>query len=576
MATIPHETQAKVNISANESVDSATINRPTTRLLANDLTLRDYVCNIESTTFTNGLTGSISLVSGGVVGISQDFLTNIDITDILSGLALDDLADVTLNSPASGEALVYDGTKWINDVPDISFIVSGSFIEELEHITGIEASGGGILSGAPTITTTSHTNFDFSWDVSAIGGNIDIETEKIAGFWIYAQNWGRINTDEGDQVSGGGAKWETQVRFPDGVYRAINGYRALNSDDDGGCQTTQFVPFDFEAGGTLDVRLSLRNTDLTRQDDLGRKLNYFEIVALTQRSEAKDLTPDVLIEHIKGSVSNGDPIATVSGQIDDTTLIESPYYVWSSLNPTTTYTDWQDIFPIRAPNNASKTEIEFTGFLAPSGETSLDIGAEGSSTGIARGNISIDWFKKTVNGTMMYYNGGFFTAQGGAVLSGNLSQDPLVFVDDGFGGLDIQSQIKVTFKRIKALPIVVSKVNGTITSNVAYVIRHYNTIGDDERGKLETFIGTTGGNTIAHGMSKTPDMFMCHIQGADSKNFFRFSFTETPNGTDGGLKYTFNVSPAAITADATNITITGGNYPAGLRTFTGLVLPDDC
>lgn len=578
MADIPHENQSQVNISANESVDSATINRSSTRLLANDLTLKEYLCNVADTMFTDGLTGSISLTSGGVVGISPDFLSQIDITDILSGFALDDLSDVCITNPSSGEAVVFDQVldKWVNDVPDNQFIVSGSFIEELEHITGFQISGG-ILSGAANTSVSSHTNFDFEFPVSGlVSGSIPIETEKIAGFFIYCQNWGRINADEGDQISGGGAKWETQAEFPDGVYRAIHGYRALNSDDDGGCQATVFVPFQGDVQDTLKLRLSLRDEDLTRFDDLSRPLNYFEVVTLTQRSEAKDLTPDVLYEHIKGSVNNADPIATVSGQIDESTIIENPYYVWTSKTPGTTYTDWSDVFPIVCPNNASKTEIQFEGFLAPSGITSLDVGAEGSTTGFARGTVSIDWFKKTVQGTMMYYSGGFFTSQGGAILSGNLSQNSLEFVDDGFGGLDIQSQIKVTFKRIKALPIVVSQATGAITSNVAYTIRHFNTIGDDERGKLESFVGTTNGNTIAHGMSGTPDIMFCRINGQNSLNFFRFTYTETPNGTDGGLKYTFNVSPAKISADDTNIYITGGNYPAGERRFSALILPDDC
>lgn len=572
MADLPNETQAKVNVSANESVDSATINRSSTRLLANDLKLKEYVCNIESTVFENGLSGSISLVSGGKVGIRQDFLQNIDIGDILSGLSLDDLFDVSLNNPASGESLVFNvpSQKWVNDVPDVAFIVSGSFIEQFQHITGF-GHNATALTGAPSASFTTHTNLDFTYDLSGFtdnNSNIPIEKSKITGFWIYSQNWGRINDDEGDQVSGGGAKWETQVEFPDGVFRTLNGYRALNSDDDGGVQNTLFVPFDALNQTQLKVRLSLRNNDITRQDDLGRKLNYFELVALTQLSEAKDLTPDLTYQHIKGSVKNDDPTAIISGEISEGTLIEGSNFVWSSLTPGITNTDWTDIFPIICPNNASKTEIEFTGFLAPSGVSSTDVGAAGNSIGIAKGNITIDWFTNDVQGTMMYFNGGFFTSQGGAVLSGKLSQDPIVFVDDGFGGLDIQSQLKVTFKRIKSLPIVVSKTANVLTSNVAYVIRHYNTIGDDERGKLETFQGTDLGNTIAHGMSKTPDMFMCHIDGKDIHNFF--SFTETPNGDDGGLKYTFSVP--TIIADATDIIITG-TLPAGTRTYTGLVFP---
>ena len=84
MSTIPNEKQARINVSANESVDSATINRSSTRLLANDLQLRDYLCNVLSTTFTDGLSGSISLVSVGPIGIRSDFLTQIDLTQVLS------------------------------------------------------------------------------------------------------------------------------------------------------------------------------------------------------------------------------------------------------------------------------------------------------------------------------------------------------------------------------------------------------------------------------------------------------------------------------------------------------------
>ena len=59
METIPNETTAKVNVSANESIDSATINRSSTRLLNNDLQLLEYINNIESTVFTNGLSGHL-------------------------------------------------------------------------------------------------------------------------------------------------------------------------------------------------------------------------------------------------------------------------------------------------------------------------------------------------------------------------------------------------------------------------------------------------------------------------------------------------------------------------------------
>ena len=585
MSTIPNEKQARVNVSANESVDSATINRSSTRLLANDLKLRDYLCNVLSTNFTDGLSGSISLVSGGVVGIRPDFLTAIDLTQILSGFSLDDLADLEITSPSDGESLIFDANinKWVNDVPEFSFIVSGTFIEEIEYVTGFSHTNG--IDGSPSANITSHTNLDFSFPISGFsGGSAPIEDKNIAGFFIYAQNWGRINADEGDQTSGGGAKWETQVQYPDGNYYPINGYRALNSDDDGGVQTTILVPFDGNCQTELRVRLSLRNADITLQDDQQRRLNYFELVAISQVSAAKDLTPDVSFEHIKGSVQNEDITALADGDIVAGTLIEAPHLVWSSINPGTTLASWTNIFPIIAPSNASKTEIEFTGFLGAGGTTSLDIGSEGSSTGIARGTIVINWLTKVVEGTMMYFGGGLFDSQGGAILSGSVGGTPLQFVDDGFGGLDIKSQILVTHKRIKSLPIVVSVANNTLTSNVAYKIRHYNTIAGGGGGDLETFVGTTTGNTITHNLSKTPDIIMCLIDGQDINNFDSFHFTQKANGTDGGLKYTFAHYHPEITATSTQLTINlaqevdnGGThptrtFPAGTRTFTAIIL----
>lgn len=589
MSTIPNETQAKVNVSANESVDSATINRSSTRLLANDLKLRDYLCNVLSTQFTDGISGSISLVSGGVVGIRPDFLSQIDLTEILSGFSLDDLADVTLTSPSQGESLVFDETsdQWVNDVPEFSFVVSGSFIEEIEYITGFSHTNN--LAGFPTSDFATPQTLDFTFNISEFtGGSQPIEAENIAGFFIYCQNFGRVNLDEGDQNSNGGAKWETQAEYPDGTFHTVLGYRALNCDDDGGVQATMFVPFDGNCQTVLKIRLVLRNTTVAQVDDQGRTLNYFKIEAISQVSAAKDLTPDVTYEHIKGSVSSTDPTAIISGEIREGTLIDNNNLVWTSITPGTTAANWTNVFPIKAPNNCSKTEIDFNGFLSNSGNTSLDLCSEGGSTGIARGTIVIDWFKKTLQGTMMYFGGAILDAQGGAILSGSIGPNPVSFVDDGFGGLDIHSQILVTYKRIKSLPIVLATANGTITNNVAYTIRHYNTIGDDERGKLETFVGTTTGNIITHNMSKTPDIFMCHIDGKDISNFDSFHFTEKANGTDGGLKYTFAHYDSKLTATATEIEIgliketdNGGShptrdFPAGTRTFSAIIFPDDC
>ena len=93
--TIPNSERVKVNVAPNESVDSATINRPPNRLLDNDTTLLTFVQNIEDTVISTGLTGQIRGGAVSAIGIDPFFITNLVETVAVSG-TLRGLDDVQL------------------------------------------------------------------------------------------------------------------------------------------------------------------------------------------------------------------------------------------------------------------------------------------------------------------------------------------------------------------------------------------------------------------------------------------------------------------------------------------------
>jgi len=562
---LPNEQRVLVNVSPNETPDSATLNRGSNRLLENDLKLKELVCKIFGTTIYPGLSGAI----GEGLKIDNDYFQSLfndfAISAAISGLYLNNLLDVDTVNPTSGQQLIYDGTKWTNGVPDI-YAVSGAFLENTEYLGNLTNTS---LSIEPLLPSSLLSgSYLYEYPLSAFTSTDgQVLPDKINGVIIEAHNFGRVDIDR----SGiGGADWRTLVQYPDGNFYIINSHHAENIDDDGGSGGTTVIPVDPSVQTYIRVRCDMWNNDNTVTDSNGKPLNRFAIKSIGQRVEAIALTPELDITYVRGTVILNDPGVLLAGEIVSTTAATSPYKVWISTPTAQTFTGWSSVFPIAIPNRCSKTEIEFENYMALSGVlSSLDPGAEEGSLGLGRGSIFIDWLTKRVTGVCNYYAGPSLQYQGALVLNGGLNT-PLQFTGLGgeFSGLDIRCGIHTGFRQIKSLPCMVNLTTGQIANNVSYTIRNYNVIGVDSLPRIETFVAYSTSNTVAHNLSKRPDMFQVTMPNGLPVHYY---FRETPNGTDGGLKYRH----AYASATSTHITANPNtaSLPAGIRVFTGIVFP---
>lgn len=113
--------------------------------------------------------------------------------------AIDDLADVTITSAASGDFLKYNGTAWINDAIDLGTDTTGSYVSSLVAGTGITLANNSGEGATPTISigqavgTASSVTFG-SLIVPTIGqngNNIDINATNVyfnTGANLYDDN----------------------------------------------------------------------------------------------------------------------------------------------------------------------------------------------------------------------------------------------------------------------------------------------------------------------------------------------------------------------------------------------------
>ena len=97
---IPNSERVKVNVAPNESIDSATMNRPPNRLLDNDTQLLTYVQNIEDTTVGTGLTGQIRGGAVSAIGVDSDYILDLVESVTISG-SLRNLSDVNVSPEAA-------------------------------------------------------------------------------------------------------------------------------------------------------------------------------------------------------------------------------------------------------------------------------------------------------------------------------------------------------------------------------------------------------------------------------------------------------------------------------------------
>ncbi len=113
----------------------------------------------------------------------------------ITGESINDLADVTISAPSSGQVLKWNGSAWVNDTDSTG---GGGGISWSE-VTGTSQTAaintGYILNNAGLVTLTLPTT-------AAVGSVVEVRG-KGAGLWRVAQNaseiihFGRLNTTTG-------------------------------------------------------------------------------------------------------------------------------------------------------------------------------------------------------------------------------------------------------------------------------------------------------------------------------------------------------------------------------------------
>lgn len=117
--------------------------------------------------------------------VKNGILKAVDVGDLPSGAsALNDLTDVTLTSPSSGQVLKYNGANWVNDT----------------DATG----GGGSATADSAATAFGNEDFDKIFNGDFGDANLDSVTQKSAGsdFVVKARGAGDIKLQDSTDVSG--------------------------------------------------------------------------------------------------------------------------------------------------------------------------------------------------------------------------------------------------------------------------------------------------------------------------------------------------------------------------------------
>jgi len=243
-----------------------------------------------------------------------------------------------------------------------------------------------------------------------------------------------------------------------------------------------FVPIN--TGQTLlELRATVRSSTETVKADIDADTVDRNAVALkfkivgVEQLNAVYLSPDVEIIHCVGSNTTN-----TSGYFDSTSTSNSGTAhacpIWSSLNPGQTYTNWGDsgVLPISRPSRCKYTEIEMESWC--SNITNIN------SEDFILFKCNINWNTGSVNG--------FYTGQGGNsvndqityVLSGNISQNEIIFTKIGgnWSGQSFSAEPRIKFSgdSITALPYVVQPSSGHRWNEHKLTVKHYKTIPSSE------------------------------------------------------------------------------------------------
>jgi hypothetical protein len=148
---------------------------PTYTTLSGDITISDTgVASIAANSVALGTDTTGNYMSGVSAG------TGISVTHtpaegssatIALNATLDNLSDVTVPTPTSGDFLKWNGTAWVNDAIDLGTDTTGNYVQNLVAGTGITLTNGTASEGGtPTISVTASTYQPLDAELTAIAG----------------------------------------------------------------------------------------------------------------------------------------------------------------------------------------------------------------------------------------------------------------------------------------------------------------------------------------------------------------------------------------------------------------------
>ena len=532
MDKLPNASNTSVNVNHNETVDSATINRPFNRLLENDIFKEGHVQDILSTIINEGLEGEIA----NFLGLDETYINGIlnDIADNNGTSAtLGDLDDVGIIDVEDKDIIRYE--QGVGDFVNVSSEDDNNidaYIEDFEYLNDITHEE---LSVEPTFEYQDDIRiytYEYEGNLFKSGGD-SINPNLIKGFYLDISLFGIVNNNASE--GNGGVEWSVSCNYPDGEEYVVLKYHAENVDDDGGIGQLVFVPYNYKNTETFKITVRLESNQSDWVDTNGRDLNYLKISKIKAKNIDSNIDSEKNQQLINGSVDPNDAKIMSDGFIESGS--SGGYQIWDSAT-NTNYSEWSDVIPIIVPERTAKTIIEFENYTITEGISSGDVGASSGAVGSAIGRVVIDWITEEISGNVNLYKGSGMSLIGSAVLQGNVnSTSSFNLLNNSLGGVDITLGIKTNFRRIAGLPIVIDNYLNIALGKVQYIITHYNCQGTDVESDSEYFCTISTSDTVPHGISVGPPCeghFSIHDNGAQTTiaNDFDTSTSVNYSGKD--------------------------------------------
>jgi hypothetical protein len=96
-----------------------------------------------------------------------------------NGYELDELHNVSITSPASGEFIKYNGSLWVNDAINLGTDTDGNYVAGVTGGTGITVTGSGSEGSVPTIATVQDISTSGSPSFSRVTSTVATGTSPL-------------------------------------------------------------------------------------------------------------------------------------------------------------------------------------------------------------------------------------------------------------------------------------------------------------------------------------------------------------------------------------------------------------